>query len=152
MSRSYIACQPGKYSRHPHHEAQVTSKTFLPRKSESEWSLPLISGSIKSGALRDDKPSLWSERNPKYQVRSPSSCAMGCCTRFAKATRLNQVYPERLRTNPSCRTLGTGKQSSSRQTPCGFNSKPVARLRSTVVIQRCPASSLAALISLALSS
>ena len=58
-----------------------------------------------------------------------------------------QVEPadqaESLRRNCCCWDLGSGKHSTSRQTPCGFTSKRVARLRSAVVIQSWPASSRA---------
>src|SRR5437879_9611431 len=57
--------------------------------------------------------------------------------------RLKQLLPALLSTNSVCLDFGSGKHSSSRQTPCGFNSKRVARLRSAVVIQSCPASSAA---------
>src|SRR5581483_3642595 len=77
FSCSYTACQPGRSKRHPHHEAHVTRKTFLPRKSESECGLPLMSGRVKFGACRELNPCRWSARRPKYQVSSAASCATG---------------------------------------------------------------------------
>src|SRR5215475_12228783 len=69
FSSPYIFCQPGRSKRQPHHEAQVSNKTFLPRKSESECNLPLISGSLKSGATSEEtKPFCSSGRGPKYQT------------------------------------------------------------------------------------
>src|SRR5262249_29737492 len=97
--------------------AHVTSRIFLPRKSESEWRLPAMSGRVKLGARSEVSVSTWSERRPKYQVEVAVSRATGWCTSSAHAFRLNHSFPDCLRRKSACRAFGNGKQSSSRQTP-----------------------------------
>src|ERR1022692_3706371 len=53
-SSAYTFCQPGRSRRQPHQEAQVTTNTFRPRKSERWTTRPLRSGTAKSGAIRSE--------------------------------------------------------------------------------------------------
>src|SRR6185295_3634808 len=73
---------------------------------------------------------------PKYQAAFFSSVATGCFTNRAKAVRLNQLTRPLVETNSALRFFGSGKQSCSRQTPCGLTTNPVARLRSAIVIHK----------------
>src|SRR5262245_55071495 len=69
FSSAYRVCQPGKSSRQPHHDAQVNSSTFLPRKSDNLCTFPFRSGSAKSGAIRDVTWAFCTAgRGPKHQT------------------------------------------------------------------------------------
>jgi hypothetical protein len=47
----YNFCHPGRSKRQPHHEAQVSSKTFLPRKFEERVQLAIHIGQLEVGRL-----------------------------------------------------------------------------------------------------
>src|SRR5256886_11733301 len=53
-----------------------------------------------------------------------------CLISRANSVRLNQVVAPFFETNSASRFFGRGKQSSSRQTPCGLITNLVARVRS----------------------
>src|ERR1044071_2304687 len=101
-----MVCQPGKSKRHPHHEAQVTNRTFLPRKSERECGFPVRSGRVKFGARDDVRFCRWSERRPKYHAGIAGSRATGWSTRWAKAVKLNHSLPKTFRKNSDMRFFG----------------------------------------------
>src|SRR5262249_19560028 len=123
-----------------HHDAQVSSRTFFPRKSESECSRPFISGSLKSGAMSElMKAFCTSGRGPKYHTSF--SRAIGWRNIRANSLRLNHVIDRRLERKAVRRAFGIGKQSSSRQTPCGLITKPVARFKSSKVTHKSSAES-----------
>ena len=51
FSSSYSACQTGRSRRHPHHEAQATSRIFLPRCSPQRVQAPVEVGQREVGRL-----------------------------------------------------------------------------------------------------
>src|SRR5437773_426700 len=77
-SSSYSACQTGRSSRQPHHEAQAMSRVFFPRWSRSECSRPRRSGSVKSGASIEARRSARSVADaPRTATPSFASTASG---------------------------------------------------------------------------
>src|SRR5262245_16740546 len=75
-----------------------------------------------------------SDRGPKYQTEA--SWATGCRKSRANSLRLNNVVDPCLVRKAELRAFGIGKQSSSRQTPCGLITKPVACFKSASVTHK----------------
>lgn len=93
------------------------------------------------GAMSDlMKPFCSSGRGPKYQTSA--SRATGWRSSRANSLRLNHVVDRCLERKAERRPRGIGKQSSSRQMPCGLITNPVARFRSASVTHRSSAESV----------
>src|SRR5262245_4323994 len=96
-----------------------------------------MSGSLKSGAVSELINAFCSSgRGPIYHTSF--SRAIGCRSIRANSLRLNHVVDCCLERKAEMRAFGIGKQSSSRQTPCGLITKPVAGFRSANVTHNAP--------------
>src|SRR6476659_997725 len=89
FSSSYTFCHPARSKRQPHHDAQVSSNTFLPRKSESRTLLPAQSASSKAGASPASRGEVSGRGTAvKLHTLSVGSTAKAWFTRLAKRVTL----------------------------------------------------------------